>query len=161
MENLGTRLSGQLEPLAAWFRSLNIPEPITHWGHPMMMGTVIFVMGSYVAYAGWQGRLAQDKEVADHNRSMHRKLAPLMFTFLALGYTGGLLSLVMQKQPILASPHFWTGTIALVLLATNSVLSKLFVKQSALRMVHAYVGTVTMGLLVLHTALGIKLGLSI
>jgi hypothetical protein len=22
-----------LEPIAAWFRSLGVPEPIVHWGH--------------------------------------------------------------------------------------------------------------------------------
>ena len=62
-----------------------------------MMGIVIFVMGSYVAYAGWRGRLAADKEVAAKYRADHRKLAPFMFLFLALGYTGCVLSLVMQQ----------------------------------------------------------------
>lgn len=161
MESLSQRLSTALEPIAAWFRALNIPEPITHWGHPAMMGIVIFVMGSYVTYSGWQGRLGADKDVAGQNRGNHRKAAPLMFMFLALGYTGGVLSLVMQKQPILASPHFWTGSAALVLLASNSVLSKIFADKPGLRMLHAYLGTVTMGLLVFHAALGIKLGLSI
>ena len=27
-------LSELLEPIASQFRSLGIPEPITHWGHP-------------------------------------------------------------------------------------------------------------------------------
>ncbi|MCY7407040.1 MAG: DUF4079 domain-containing protein, partial [Alkalinema sp. CAN_BIN05] len=26
-----------LEPAAATFRSLGVPEPIVHWGHPLMM----------------------------------------------------------------------------------------------------------------------------
>ena len=158
-----TSLSELLEPIAAWFRSLGIPSPITQWGHPAMMGIVIFVMGSYVAYAGWRGRLAADKEVAAKNRADHRKLAPLMFLFLALGYTGGVLSLVMQHKPILESPHFWTGTAAIGLLATNSSLSLagFWGDKSGLRMLHAYLGTVAIGLLVVHTALGIKLGLSL
>ncbi len=158
-----TSLSELLEPIAAWFRSLGIPAPIIHWGHPAMMGIVIFVMGSYVAYAGWRGRLAADKEVAAKNRADHRKLAPLMFLFLALGYTGGVLSLVMQQKPILESPHFWTGTAAIGLLATNSSLSLagFWGDKSGLRMLHAYLGTVAIGLLVVHTALGIKLGLSL
>jgi len=100
-----------LELIAAWFRSLGVPEPIVHWGHPAMMGIVIFVMGSFVGFAGWRGRLAEDKEVASKSRSDHRKLAPWMFLFMALGYTGGVLSLVMQHQPIFQSPHFWTGSI--------------------------------------------------
>ena len=158
-----TSLSELLEQIAAWFRSLGIPSPITQWGHPAMMSIVIFVMGSYVAYAGWRGRLAADKEVAAKNRADHRKLAPLMFLFLALGYTGGVLSLVMQHKPIFASPHFWTGTAAIGLLATNSSLSLagFWGDKSGLRMLHAYLGTVAIGLLVVHTALGIKLGLSL
>lgn len=42
------------------------------------------------------------------SRSDRRKLAPWMFLFMALGYTGGVLSLVMQHQPILESPHFYS-----------------------------------------------------
>ncbi|SRR5579883_427855 len=158
-----TRLSEMLEPIAGWFRSLGIPEPVTHWGHPVMMGIVIFVLGSYVAVAGWRGRLAADKDVAAKNRADHRKLAPLMFLFLALGYTGGVLSLVMQQKPILESPHFWTGTAAIGLLTVNSILSLagFWGDKSGLRILHAYVGTVVFGLLIVHTILGVKLGLSI
>lgn len=156
-------LTELLEPLAAKFRDLGIPEPIVHWGHPAMMGIVVVVMGSYAAYAGWNGRLAADQEVAAKSRADHRKIAPLMFAFLAMGYTGGLLSLVMQKQPILESPHFWTGTIALGLLATNSILSKagFWGDQASLRMTHAYLGTAVMVLLVVHAAFGLNLGLSL
>jgi F0F1-type ATP synthase membrane subunit c/vacuolar-type H+-ATPase subunit K len=163
MNSLSKNLSAGLEPIAGWFRNLGIPEAIVHWGHPLMMGIVIFAMGSFVGYTGWQGRLAQDKDMALKNRSSHRQLAPLMFLFLALGYTGGVLSLVMQRQPLLASPHFWTGTIALGLLSSNSLLSLtgFWGDKSSFRIAHAYLGTVTLGLLIVHTALGIKLGLSL
>jgi Protein of unknown function (DUF4079) len=163
MEGLGQSLSTVLEPLAAWFRTLNTPEPIVHWGHPAMMGIVAFVMGSYVAYAGWQGRIAQDKEVQLKNRTDHRKLAPLMTLFITLGYTGGILSLVMQQKPILESPHFWTGSIIVALLWTNGLISLTGFggDRPALRMTHAYVGTLIMLLLVAHAAFGLKLGLSI
>ncbi len=77
-----------LEPIANLFRGLGIPEPITHWGHPVMMGTVIFTMGSYVGWTGWRGRLAADKEVALKNRADHRKLAPLMFLFFGIRLHG-------------------------------------------------------------------------
>lgn len=160
---MSTYLSDLLEPIAAWFRSLNMPEPIVHWGHPVMMGIVVLVLGSYVVYAGWNGRLAQDKDAAIKSRADHRKLAPLMFLFIALGYTGGVLSLVMQGQPILESPHFWTGTVVLGLLFTNSLLSKagFWGDKPALRMLHAYLGTVAFSLLLIHGVLGLKLGLSI
>lgn len=156
-------LSELLEPIASQFRNLGIPEPITHWGHPAMMGIVIFVLGSFVGYVGWRGRLATDKEVALKSRSAHRKLAPLMFLFMALGYTGGLLSLVMQRQPVLESPHFWSGTILLGLLALNGVISltKFGGNQASLRATHAYIGTVALGVMLLHAALGLKLGLAI
>ncbi|MBL1175345.1 DUF4079 domain-containing protein [Pantanalinema sp. GBBB05] len=160
-----SNLNDLLEPLAAWFRTLNLPEPITHWGHPVMMGIVVLVVGSYVVYTGWNGRLAQDtdKEAAAKSRTAHRTFAPLMFLFLALGYTGGILSLVMQRQPILESPHFVTGTIVLGLLATNSTLSLagFWGDKPGLRMAHAYLGTVIFALLLVHAVLGIKLGLSI
>lgn len=160
---MGTKLAEILEPIAAWFRSLNVPEPIVHWGHPAMMGIVIFVLGSYVAYAGWQGRIAADKDVAIKNRADHRKLAPLMFTFMALGYTGGLLSLVMQKQPIMESPHFWTGSSVLILLAINGAISLngFGGNNQGLRNLHAYLGSTAFLVLIIHAILGFRLGISI
>lgn len=156
-------LAGKLEPIADWFSSFGMPEPIVHWGHPVMMGIVVFVMGSYTAYAGWRGRISEDKEEIIKARSDHRKLAPWVFVFLASGYTGGILSLVMQKQPILESPHFFTGTVVLVILAVNGMiaLSKFGGNSPNLRTVHAYLGTVAMGLLVIHAVLGLNLGLSL
>lgn len=163
MTDLGNNLSKRLQPIADWFGGLGVPEPIVHWGHPAMMGIVVVVLGSYVAYAGWRGRLAEDKELALKNRADHRKLAPLMTLFLTLGYTGGILSLVMQGKPIMESPHFWTGSIALLLLWSNGLisLSGFGGGKPALRMTHAYIGTVIMLLLVVHAAFGLKLGLSI
>jgi fucose 4-O-acetylase-like acetyltransferase len=163
LANLSTRLSETLEPIAAWFRSLGTPEPIVHWGHPLMMGIVVVVLGSYVGLAGWRGRLVGDKDAAIKSRLDHRKLAPLMFLFIALGYTGGVLSLVMQQKPILESPHFITGTIALILLATNgAIAATAFAQEKGLfRNIHAYLGSAALGLLFLHGLLGLKLGLSI
>lgn len=155
-------LSEVLEPIASQFRSLGVPEPIVHWGHPLMMGIVIFVMGSYVGWSGWRGRVAPDKDAAVKARSDHRKLAPWMFLFMALGYTGGVLSLVMQREPILESPHFWTGSILLVLLALNGGMSLGFQgDRLSLRAAHAYLGTVALGLMLVHALLGLKLGLSL
>jgi F0F1-type ATP synthase membrane subunit c/vacuolar-type H+-ATPase subunit K len=169
---MGERLSELLEPIAAFFRSLNTPEPIVHWGHPVMMGIVVLVMGSYVAYAGWKSRLTQDGEVANKNRADRRKLAPLMFLFIALGYTGGILSLVMQHQPILESPYFWTGLAVLLVLGTNGLIATtgfggdspqetLRERKEVFRTFHAYLGSATMILLIVHAILGLNLGLSI
>jgi hypothetical protein len=158
-------VSEVLEPIAAWFRSLGIPEPITHWGHPVMMGIVIFVVGTFVGVAGWRGKLLQDtnKDAALKSRQAHRLLAPWLFIFLAGGYTGGVLSLVMQHQPLFESPHFWTGSVVLLLLLVNGVISLggFFGNKANLRAVHAYLGSTALLILVVHAVLGLNLGLSL
>lgn len=158
-----TDLIQLLEPIANQFRRLGIPEPVVHWGHPLMMAIVIFVMGSFVGLVGWRGRVVVDEAAAMKSRADHRKLAPWMFLFLAAGYTGGVLSLVMQHQPILESPHFWTGTTVLILLATNGIISLTGFggNKAMLRTVHAYLGSTALCLLFLHAVLGLKLGLAI
>ncbi|MFM7424663.1 MAG: DUF4079 domain-containing protein [Elainella sp.] len=158
---MGEQLSQLLEPIAAIFRDLNVPEPIVHWGHPVMMGIVVLAMGSAVAWTGWRGRQLGG-EGAAKSWTEHKKIAPLMFLFIALGYTGGILSLVMQGQPVLSSPHFVTGTVALLLLATNGVLVAISGKnRGALRTAHAYIGSIALLLLLVHGAFGLQLGLSI
>jgi magnesium-transporting ATPase (P-type) len=152
-----------LQPIADWFAGFGTPAPIVHWGHPLMMGIVIFVMGTFTAWAGWQGRLGDDVEKKAEKRAMHKRLALWMFTFVSLGYTGGVLSLVMQGQPIFESPHFWTGTLVIALLATNGAISatKFGGGQPALRTVHAYLGTVALAVMFIHAFLGLQLGLAI
>lgn len=157
------KLSQLLEIIASQFRSLGIPEPIVHWGHPLMMAIVVFVMGSFVGLAGWRGRVIADAAQAMKSRTDHRKLAPWMFFFMAAGYTGGVMSLVMQKQSVLESPHFWTGSIVLILLAANGIISLTGFggNKAVLRTVHAYLGSTALCLLFLHAVLGLKLGLAI
>lgn len=152
-----------LEPIAAWFRSLGTPEPVVHWGHPVMMAIVVFVLGSFVGWAGWQGRVATEGEVALKGRQDHRKLAPWLLIFIAGGYTGGVLSLVMQKQPILESNHFWTGTAVILLLASNGIIAATGFagNKTFVRTAHAYIGSVALAILVIHALLGLKLGLAI
>jgi hypothetical protein len=41
-----------LEPIAAWFRSFGLPYPVVHWGHPLIMAIVVFVMASFVGLVG-------------------------------------------------------------------------------------------------------------
>ena len=161
---MGENLRGLIEPIASWFNQLGVPEPITHWGHPLMMGIVVFVMGTFVAYAGWQGRLATEGEVALKNRTVHRQLAPWMYLFIVLGSTGGMLSLVMQGEQILASPHFVTGAIVLILLGINAAIALSSFggeKQENLRSIHAYLGSAAVILLFVHAILGLNLGLAI
>jgi hypothetical protein len=86
-----------------------------------------------------------------------------MSLFLTIGYTGGLLSLVMQQKPILESPHFWTGSVVVLLLWLNGSLGFLGIKGEAklTRTAHAYIGSAIVALLLVHAALGLNLGLSI
>lgn len=160
---MGAQLAARLQPIADWFAQFNLPEPIVHWGHPAMMGIVIFGLGTYTAWAGWQGRIAEAAEAKQKARADHKKLAPLLFLFITLGYTGGILSLVMQGHPILESPHFWTGSAAIAVLALNGFLSatKFLGGKLAARTAHAYIGSAAMVLLVVHAAFGLKLGLAL
>lgn len=160
---MGVALRGYLEPLASWFAQFNLPEPIVHWGHPVMMAVVVFVMGGFAAYAGWQGRLATDTGIAVEQKQTHAKIAPLMYLFIVMGASGGILSLVMQGEPILESPHFWTGMGAIALLTINAAIAATkFGKGSrALRSTHAYIGSTALILLIAHAFFGTQLGLSI
>jgi hypothetical protein len=158
-------LSELLELIAAWFRSLGTPEPIVHWGHPIMMAIVVFVMGSFVGLTGWRGRVLTEVKAdeAIESKADHRKLAPWLLFFLAAGYTGGVLSLVMQRQPILESSHFWTGSVVLVLLTINAILAGIGFggNKALMRTIHAYVGSIALAILLVHAFLGLRLGLSI
>jgi Protein of unknown function (DUF4079) len=162
---VGENLSQLLEPLASQFRALNLPTLVTQWGHPFFMSIVMFAMGGYGAYAGWKGRIltASDPDAAIDSKAEHRKIMPVMFAFMAIGATGGILSLVIQKHAVMASPHFLTASIVLTFLAINSLISFTGFggNKPQLRKVHAYFGSTILVLMVVHALMGLKLGLSI
>ena len=161
---MGENLAQLLEPIASQFRGLNLPAVLTHWGHPFFMSIVMFIMGGYGIYAGWKGRLltVADPEVAIKNKSDHRKIMPAMFGFMAIGATGGVLSLVIQKHEVMASPHFLTATIVLTFLALNSAVSFTGFggNKPGLRKFHAYFGSGIMVMMIVHALMGLRLGLS-
>ncbi len=165
MGSVGEKLAQLLEPIASQFRPLNLPEPLTHWGHPFFMSIVMFAMGGYGAYLGWKGRLltATDPEGAIQSKAEHQKIMPVMFAFMAIGATGGLLSLVIQKHVVMASPHFWTGMVVLTFLSINSLISGTGFggNKPELRKFHAYFGSTILGAMVIHALMGLKLGLSL
>lgn len=152
-----------LQPVADFFSSFGTPEPIVHWGHPLMMGIVVFAMGSFVGLTGWRSRVVTDVEAKQENKGNHRKLAPWLFLFITLGYSGGVLSLIMQGEPIFSSPHFWTGSTVIGLLGLNGLISVTGFggNKDSLRTVHAYLGSIALTILFVHAFLGLKLGLSI
>ncbi len=158
---MGEMIRPYLEPIADWFGSFPIPGVVTHWGHPLMMGIVVVVIGGFAATKGWKIRTTEEVEVKQESAYWHKKAALWMTTFISLGWTGGVLSLVMQGQPIFESPHFWTGTIAIGLLMANGALSLTkFLGKDSLRTVHAYLGSSAIALLAVHAVLGLNLGLS-
>ncbi len=152
-----------LEPIADIFRNLGLPEPIVHWGHPLMMAIVVFVMGGFVGLTGWRRGVVTDEAIALESGYNHRKMAPAMFLFMALAYTGGVLSLVMQEQKIFESPKVRTGSVVLGLLATNGFISltKFGGIQAALRTYHADIGSIALCIIFIHAVLGLRLGLAI
>ena len=152
-----------LQPVADLFSSFNTPEIVVHWGHPFFMGIVIFFMGSYAAYTGWTSRTADESEVVGKNKGEHRKVAPLMFLFITMGYSGGILSLIMQEQDIFTSAHFWTGSLVIGLLGLNGLISAVGFggDKATLRTAHAYLGSIALIIMFTHAFLGLKLGLSI
>jgi fucose 4-O-acetylase-like acetyltransferase len=152
-----------LQPVADIFSGFNTPELITHWGHPFFMSIVIFGMGSFVAITGWRSRISEDKEIKQSNKLDHHKLAPFLFLFITLGYSGGVLSLIMQDQPIFESNHFWTGSTVIGLLGLNGLISATGFggNKDSLRTIHAYLGSLALTILIIHAILGVKLGLSI
>ncbi len=157
---MGESLTQLLEPIASQFRSLNLPEALTHWGHPFFMSIVMFAMGGYGAYAGWKGRLltATDVDAAVKNK----KIMPVMFAFMAIGATGGVLSLVIQKHAVMESAHFLTAIAVLSLLFINGLISGTGFggNNPGLRKAHAYLGSGILVVMIVHALMGLKLGLS-
>lgn len=158
---MGEFIRPYLEPIADWFGSFPIPAVVTHWGHPLMMGIVVVVIGGFALVKGWKIRKADDTEVKNESAYWHKKAALWLTTFISIGWTGGVLSLVMQGEPIFESVHFWTGTAAIAMLMANGALSLTkFLGKDALRTTHAYLGSAAIALLAVHAVLGVNLGLS-
>jgi hypothetical protein len=154
-----------LEPIASQFRAMNLPEPLTHWGHPFFMSIVMFGMGGYGIYTGWKGRLltATDVDAAIKNKTEHKKIMPVMFLMMVIGASGGLLSLVMQNHAVMGSSHFLTAVAMLSLLTINGLISGTGFggNNPGLRKAHAYLGSSILIVMVVHALMGLKLGLSI
>ncbi|CAG9464611.1 unnamed protein product [Pedinophyceae sp. YPF-701] len=150
-----------LQPIAAQLNEAGLPEALVRWGHPGNMFVVLAAMGGYGSYLGWQIRLSDDADVVAKAQDMHPKLLGGAAVFFFLGAFGGMLSLTMQGKPILQSPHFWTGTTGLTLLALQAMLPLFFEDDPNARSAHAYIGSATMALLVAHAAAGLNLGLSL
>ena len=134
------------------------------------MGIVLFAMGGYGAYLGWNIRSSpRDKfetaplpaplagSVFDLGKStaeMHSTLMSAMGFIFFLGANGGLVLSLVQDKPITESVHFTTAIIGFAMLAIQGSLTKLFEGQNAkaARTAHAIFGTATMLVFLLHAS---------
>lgn len=141
------------------------PDFLLHWGHGGAMATVLFLMGGYGGFLGWQTRLGNGEEVyplslGEAARELHPKLMGLALFFFLLGGQGGLVLLATAGEPILASAHSSTAVIGIALLIAQAALGATMGGSETGRTVHAYLGSATLLALVVHAFNGLQLGLS-
>jgi len=141
------------------------PDFLLHWGHGAAMATVLFTMGGYGAFLGWQTRLGNGETVyplslGEAARELHPKLMGLALFFFLLGGQGGLVLLATAGEPILASAHSSTAVIGIALLLAQAALGATMGGSELGRTTHAYLGSATLLALVVHAVNGLNLGLS-
>lgn len=141
------------------------PEVILHWGHGAAMATVLFLMGGYGAFLGWQTRLGNGGEVyalslGEAARELHPKIMGAALFFFLLGGQGGLVLLAAAGQPILQSAHSSTAVIGISLLIAQAAIGATMGSSPAGRSAHAYLGSATLLALVGHAFYGLQLGQS-
>ncbi|KAG6557394.1 hypothetical protein Mapa_000663 [Marchantia paleacea] len=125
------------------------------------MAVVLFAMGGYGTYLGWQIRVGDDMAFKVTAKDLHPKLFAGLFFFFSAGATGGVISLLTQGKSIFESTHALTGLLGLTLLAIQTGLSSQFEGKPELRNIHAYLGSSIMVLFLVHAALGLELGSSL
>lgn len=154
------QVTALIEPWAEIVRGLDLPYWLLHWGHPGNMAVVLFAMGGYGSWLGWQIRLSDDAAVKAKAKEAHPKILAGLFFFFTAGAVGGVTSLVTTGKPIFESPHALTGFIGLALLTIQTLLPVFFEGNPSIRSVHAWFGSGIMALFLVHFALGLQLGFS-
>ncbi|KAM1037587.1 hypothetical protein ACFX2C_032391 [Malus domestica] len=158
------------EPFIKLVKSFRLLGWLVHWGHLGSMAVVLFAMGGYGTYLGYQIRFLDDVEEKANAKDLHPKLLAGMFSSLLLEQLEGqiqqkvhFLCFVLRRNLIciyVCIPHAVTGLIGLSLLTIQTILPALFEGKPKLRTVHGVFGTGIMTLFVVHAALGLQLGLS-
>lgn len=160
-----------VDPLTSYFNAigvpviefLNPPEWIIHWFHALNMATVLFAMGGYGTYLGYQIRKGEGDAEAfggDTVRSLHPKLMGGMLFFFFLGGQGGLVFTLMENRPLLGSPHAISAFAGLALLGAQAAIGATMKGKPGARTFHTYLGTGIMSLFFVHAGLGLANGLS-
>ena len=121
------------------------PDFLLKWGHGAAMATVLFLMGGYGGFLGWQTRLGNGGEVyalslGETARELHPKIMGLALFFFLLGGQGGLVLLATAGEPLLQSAHSSTAVIGISLLLAQAVLGKTMGGSELGRTGHAYLG---------------------
>ena len=160
-----------VDPLTSYFNAVGVPvinflsppEFVIHWFHAINMSVVLFAMGGYGTYLGFKVRAGEGNEEAfggELARELHPKLMAGMTFFFLLGGQGGLVFTLMEKRPLLESPHAISALAGLGLLGMQGVLGATMKGKPEARALHTYLGSGIMALLVAHAGLGLANGLS-
>lgn len=142
-------------------RDLELPEGLIHWGHPIAMGIAVLAMGGYGIYQGLLIRSKEPTAAVKAARSSHPTIMTALFVIMFIGAQGGLSSLLVQRQPILESPHSATALLVLLMFFAQAILGLGISSAPALRNLHTYFGFATAAALLAHIYTGINLGISI
>ncbi|TQE13073.1 hypothetical protein C1H46_001157 [Malus baccata] len=137
-------MASLFEPFIKLVKSFSLLGWLVHWGHPGRMAVVLFAMGGYGTYLGYQIHFLDDAKEKANAKDLHPKLLAGMFFSLLLEQLEGYLERL----------------IGLSLLTIQTILPALFEGKPELRTVHGVFGTGIMTLFVVHAALGLQLGLS-
>ena len=141
-----------------------VPQFVKTWFHAINMATVLFAMGGYGTYLGWQTRAGNGGDAtfgtSDTAAELHPKLMGGMTLLFLAGGQGGILFNLVQGRPVLESPHAMSALAGLLLLAGNGALSTVMKGDPQLRTAHAFLGTALMAVFAVHAALGLQLALS-
>ncbi len=137
---------------------------VTKYFHGLNMATVLFAMGGYGTYLGWQIRAGNGGDATfgtpDTAAELHPKLMAGMTLFFLAGGQGGLLFNLLQGKPLLESPHAVSALAGLLLLGANGALSSVMGESPNLRTTHALLGSALMLVFAVHAVFGIQLALS-
>merc|ERR1712113_377772 len=134
-------------------------------GHGAAMATVLFSMGGYGAFLGWQtrfgnGAIIYPLSLGESARELHPKLMGAALFFFLLGGQGGLVLLATSGEPILQSAHSSTAIIGITALLVQAGLGAAMGGSELGRTAHAFLGTATLFALCAHAFYGLQLGLS-